>query len=147
MSTNIESYLTTIHFPLSSPHALPRPFNNPTETYRYYSLPFCQTHDDDDDMKEFEKQDVEESMVTTERRLQPTGGYEGAMPYGQRFGQDLVGDSRETTPFRISFLDSNEFVPLCTKIHNSTELQKFKKAISRYYFYQMFVEDIPMWVR
>ena len=29
-----------------------RPFNNPTETYRYYSLPFCRTHADEKEHQE-----------------------------------------------------------------------------------------------
>lgn len=120
-----------------------RPFNNPTETYRYYSLPFCHQHEDEEDVEA-------EAVTAVERRLQlkgTTGHYDGAIKHGQRLGQSLVGDARETSPYQITFLDIIDWRLLCTKTYQTKDLQKFKNAISNYYFFEMFVEDIPMWVR
>merc|ERR1719506_2837052 len=36
------------------------PFNNPTETYRYYSLPFCQKHSTEEE----EQKAIADSMVS-----------------------------------------------------------------------------------
>ena len=124
-------------------HACFRPFNNPTETYRYYSLPFCHQHEDEEDVEA-------EAVTAVERRLQlkgTTGHYDGAIKHGQRLGQSLVGDARETSPYQITFLDIIDWRLLCTKTYQTKDLQKFKNAISNYYFFEMFVEDIPMWVR
>jgi hypothetical protein len=94
-------------------------------------------------------------VTAVKRRLQQhqqqqllgaTGHYVGAIKHGQRLGQSLVGDARETSPYQITFLDVVDWRLLCTKTYNTAELQKFKKAISNYYFFEMFVEDIPMWV-
>jgi hypothetical protein len=72
---------------------------------------------------------------------------DGAIEYGQRLGQSLVGDARETSPYQITFLDVIDQRLLCTKTFTSSELNAFKKAISNGCYYEMFVEDIPMWVR
>ena len=40
------------------------PFNNPTETYRYYSLPYCHTHDDIDD-------EAEDALPRQKREARP----------------------------------------------------------------------------
>ena len=126
----------------SHSYTLFSPFNNPTETYRYYSLPFCHIHEEEEEGAD---------VTSTSRRLQQvtpsTGHYEGAIKHGQRLGQSLVGDARETSPYKITFLDNIDWRLLCPKTYTVTELHKFKNAISNYYFFEMFIEDIPMWVR
>ena len=84
-----------------------------------------------------------------DRQLQlgATGYYEGAMKYTQRLGQNLIGDAQETSPFQITFLDDMDWRVLCRKTYSTAELQEFKNAIWKFYFFEMFVEDIPMWVR
>jgi hypothetical protein len=121
-----------------------RPFNNPTETYRYYSLPFCQIHDKGEEIEVAEAVSAVDSQL---KELGATGYYEGAIKFEQRLGQCLIGDATETSPYHINFLDDVEWRLLCTKTYNTAELQEFKNAISNFYFFQMFVEDIPMWVR
>jgi transmembrane 9 superfamily member 1 len=116
-----------------------RPFNNPTETYRYYSLPFCHIHEQDEAASDVE---------ATERRLLELPAHtDGAIKHGQRLGQSLVGDARETSPYQVTFRDLVDWRFLCSKTYTSYDLQKFKKVISNYYFFEMFLEDIPMWVR
>jgi transmembrane 9 superfamily member 1 len=120
-----------------------RPFNNPTETYRYYSLPFCHQHEYD------APEEIERSaMIAMERKMIESGThYDGALRHRQRLGQSLVGDARETSPYQITFLDVIDWRLLCTKVLGPVELKKFKEAIVNYYFFEMFIEDIPMWVR
>ena len=91
---------------------LPGPYNNPTETYRYYSLPYCA---------------------------------EKGVHHKQRLGEKLTGDRREAAPYEIGFQDSLPATALCTESLSAADLARFKDAIHESYFFEMFVEDLPMW--
>ena len=106
------------------------PFNNPTETYRYYSLPYCHTHDDIDD-------EAEDALPRQKR--------EARLQHKQRLGESITGDRRETAPFEITYKDAIEWRQLCKTTLGPDELESFKKAIHNSYFFEMFVEDLPMW--
>lgn len=69
----------------------------------------------------------------------------GAIRHSQRLGESIVGDRRETSPYEISFGDSVEWRLLCSKSLAPSELQQLKDAIHNDYFFEMFVEDLPMW--
>jgi hypothetical protein len=116
------------------------PFNNPTETYRYYSLPFCQEHSSEEvEQEEAENENVPIDVPTRrEKQL-------GAIRHGQRLGESIVGDRRETSPYEVSFKDSVDWRLLCKRTFNEAELIKFKDAIHYTYFFELFVEDLPMW--
>jgi hypothetical protein len=62
------------------------PFNNPMETYRYYSLPFCQKHSS---KTEEDKVAEEESLAVHHRREEEKR--EGAVRHRQRLGESIVG--------------------------------------------------------
>lgn len=70
---------------------------------------------------------------------------EGAVRHGQRLGESIVGDRRETSPYEISFMDSIDWRLLCKRTFDKDELEQFKHAIHNNYFFEMFVEDLPMW--
>jgi transmembrane 9 superfamily protein 1 len=115
------------------------PFNNPTETYRYYSLPFCHEHSTEQEEEEAAQvENVEIAGLESIKRL-------GRLRHKQRFGESIVGDRRETSPYEISYLDSVEWRLLCKKKLVKEDLQKLKDAIHNNYFFEMFVEDLPMW--
>jgi len=134
-----------------------RPFNNPTETYRYYSLPFCRKHADESEHKQAAEEmgDVghpvaddtvayEETPTTmSERRIK--GDRAGGEMHKQRLGESIVGDRRETSPYEISFQDDIEWRLLCKTTLETKELTKLKHAIHNNYFFEMFVDDLPMW--
>eukprot|EP00567_Pseudictyota_dubia_P000277 CAMPEP_0197466170 /NCGR_PEP_ID=MMETSP1175-20131217/64911_1 /TAXON_ID=1003142 /ORGANISM="Triceratium dubium, Strain CCMP147" /LENGTH=630 /DNA_ID=CAMNT_0043002201 /DNA_START=589 /DNA_END=2481 /DNA_ORIENTATION=- len=109
------------------------PFNNPTETYRYYSLPFCEAHHDVED-----EEDQADHPKADEHRP-------GAIRHRQRLGESIVGDRRETSPYEITFKDNIEWRMLCKVTLDEDEIDKFKNAIHNSYFFEMFVEDLPMW--
>jgi hypothetical protein len=88
------------------------PFNNPSETYEYYSLPFC-------------------SRSKKKRR--------------EDFGERLVGDRKIVSPYEVTFLDNVPWRLLCEQSFSRSELQMFTKAIENDYYFEMFVEDLPMW--
>lgn len=115
------------------------PFNNPTETYRYYSLPFCHEHStEEEEVEAAEVENVEIVTRESEKR-------QGKLSHKQRFGESMVGDRRETSPYEISFEDSVEWRLLCKKLLTAADLKKLKDAIHNNYFFEMLVEDLPMW--
>ena len=126
------------HHKINQSHA--SPFNNPTETYRYYSLPFCHEHSTVEEESEAaleEDVDLPES-TSNEKRL-------GAQRHRQRLGESIVGDRRETSPYEISYDDSVEWRMLCKKHLKPKDVEKLKDVIHNNYFFEMFVEDLPMW--
>ena len=110
------------------------------ETYRYYSLPFCQKHSSS---AEEAKVAEEESLALHHRREEEKR--EGAVRHKQRLGESIVGDRRESSPYEISFGDSVDWRLLCKQELDMEELTLFKEAIHNNYFFEMFVEDLPMW--
>lgn len=85
----------------------------------------------------------EQVELSHQRGLPPRGP--GAVRHKMRMGESLVGDRRESTPYEITFLDSVEWRLLCKTTLGPVELKKFKDAIHSDYFFEMFVEDLPMW--
>lgn len=69
----------------------------------------------------------------------------GAVRHRQRLGESIVGDRRETSPYEISFGDSVNWRLLCKKLLRPEDIQRFKDAIHNNYFFEMFVEDLPLW--
>ena len=70
---------------------------------------------------------------------------QGAVRHSQRLGESIVGDRRETSPYEISFGDDVEWRLLCKEKLSTKALEQFKDAIHNNYFFEMFVEDLPMW--
>lgn len=56
-----------------------------------------------------------------------------------------MGDRRETSPYSIAFMSKVEWRLLCNAKLSSKDLSKFKDAIHNSYYFEMFVEDLPMW--
>jgi Endomembrane protein 70 len=105
-------------------------------------MPFCQTHSqeqggDDDNTAEENTAEDRRGLVQVQR--------EGAIKHKQRLGESIVGDRRETSPYDISFLDPVDWRMLCKVTLQPADLKKFKDAIHNNYFFEMFVEDLPMW--
>lgn len=69
----------------------------------------------------------------------------GAQKHKMRMGETIMGDRKETSPYEISYGDNIDWRLLCTETLGPKELQKFKDAIHNNYFFEMFVEDLPMW--
>jgi hypothetical protein len=153
-----EYWLSNMFF-LTCPTFIPstqhfRPFNNPTETYRYYSLPFCSVHADEDEHKaaleeevpgvgDGEEEEDFSTMSASSRRIM--ADRVGAERHKQRLGESIAGDRRETSPYELSFQDDIEWRLLCKTTLGEKELTKLKEAIHNSYFFEMFVEDLPMW--
>ncbi|TFJ86270.1 hypothetical protein NSK_002478 [Nannochloropsis salina CCMP1776] len=92
------------------------PFNNPSETYQYYSLPYCK---------------------------EGSGGVSRRERHG--LGELLVGDRKVVSPYEVNFLDSFTWRLLC-KVELSEEDKKtFAEAIEDEYYFEMFVDGLPMY--
>jgi len=101
------------------------PYNNPTETYRYYSLPFCEEHKAHEDVASAKK---------------------GAQKHRQRLGEQMVGDRKESSPYAVKFKESLDTPRTLCEITLTTEdMNLFTDAIRHSYFFEMLIEDLPMW--
>jgi len=69
----------------------------------------------------------------------------GAQRHKQRLGESIVGDRRESSPFEVSYDDTVDWRLLCKKHMLPVDIVKLKEAIHNNYFFEMFVEDLPMW--
>lgn len=90
------------------------PFNNPSETYPYYSLPFCRT---------LGKQTYHE----------------------QDLGETLAGGRKTSSPYELTFLDPVSWRSLCEEYLDADSIKALKEAVERDYFFELFVDDLPMW--
>ncbi|XP_047270001.1 transmembrane 9 superfamily member 5 isoform X4 [Capsicum annuum] len=89
------------------------PFNNPSETYHYYDLPFCQPGE--------------------------------LLPEKESLGEVLNGDRLTNTLYQLKFgVDKDGFVLCHTKL-NQNDVSKFRAAIIKDYYYQMYFDDLPFW--
>ena len=103
-------------------------------------MPFCHQHATEEE----EQQAAEEEQVDLDL---PSKGEKrkGALRHKQRLGESIVGDRRETSPYELTFMDSVDWRLLCKTSLGKKELAKFKEAIHNNYFFEFFVEDLPMW--
>ena len=92
------------------------PFHNPQETYAFYSLPFCHPPG------EFHKQ-----------RKHPS------------IGEVLEGNSLVHSAMHMKFPVDVPKTQLCAKRLTSKDAETFKYAISQHYWYQMYLDDLPIW--
>jgi len=116
-----------VHTPHDGVHVIVNkvgPFNNPTETYRYYSLPFCRKHVADEVVK---------PVLHGGHRLK------------HKLGESITGNRKETSPYELTFNDNIHWRLLCEEELGTEELTKLKDAIHNNYFFEMFVDDLPMW--
>jgi hypothetical protein len=68
------------------------------ETYRYYTLPYCQEHTTELDS---EDEGEEESRYMAAVK----GDRKGGARFKQRLGETVAGDHKETSPYEITYLD------------------------------------------
>ena len=102
-------------------------------------MPFCHTHaSEEEERRVAEEENVDLRTAFRSQR-------QGALRHKLRMGESLVGDRRESSPYEVTFRDSVDWRLLCKKELGEEDLAKLKKAIHNNYFFEMFVEDLPMW--
>ena len=91
------------------------PFHNPAESYKFYSLPYCEASpnapplSDDDNL-----------------------------------GEILAGDRRRPSPYEVRFSVSEEHRALCEKQLTAEEVDLFVSAIRRHSVFELFVDDLAV---
>ena len=136
------------------------PFSNPHETYRYYSLPFCRVHEGASLASIF---DDDASGANAPLPVARGGGdgtgtgsasslllgsvFEkgGGVAHGFVFGESVAGDRHTTSPYSLNFMDAVSWRQLCSVELQPKQLKALKSAIHDDYYFEMFVEDLPMW--
>jgi len=89
------------------------PFHNPSETYRYFDLPFCPPD------------------KVTEKR--------------EDLGEVLNGDRMVGARYKLHFQEDKNSELLCRKKLTKENLAKFREAVKKDYYFQMYYDDLPIW--
>ncbi|CAA3005972.1 transmembrane 9 superfamily member 1-like [Olea europaea subsp. europaea] len=90
------------------------PYNNPQETYNYYSLPFCR----------------------------PSGN--AAHKWGG-LGEVLGGNELIDSLIDIKFKKSVDKTTICELELDEAKVKQFKDAIDNSYWFEFFIDDLPLW--
>jgi transmembrane 9 superfamily protein 3 len=90
------------------------PFQNPQETYSYFSLPYCGPKNPEEAKSE-------------------------------GLGEALLGYELVNSEIPINFKKDISQSPICHKKLSEREADAFKDAILKQYWYQLFLDDLPIW--
>ncbi|XP_054722458.1 transmembrane 9 superfamily member 3-like, partial [Uloborus diversus] len=91
------------------------PYHNRQETYAYFSLPFC------------------------------AGPKKSIDHYHETLGEALLGVELEISGFEIRFKANTPKNPYCDVDLSEEQLQAFVYAVKNHYWYQMYLDDLPVW--
>ncbi|CAN6478875.1 unnamed protein product [Victoria cruziana] len=89
------------------------PFHNPSETYRYFDLPYCS------------------SGQVTEKK--------------EALGEVLNGDRLVDASYRLDFRVDKTSESVCKKKLSKEDVVKFRQAVIKDYYFQMYYDDLPVW--
>lgn len=92
------------------------PYHNPIETYSYYDLPYC----------------------APETRLSPHTKFAG-------LGEVFEGTEHVNSDLDIRFRQPVPTKAYCHLTLSDAEAAYFKYAVENHYWYQMYVDDLPVW--
>ena len=91
------------------------PYHNRQETYSYFSLPFCHG-----------------PKVTISH-------------YHETLGEALQGTELEHSGLNMEFRTNVPKTEYCQVNLDETTLKSFMYAVKNHYWYQMYVDDLPVW--
>lgn len=91
------------------------PYHNRQETYTYFSLPFCK------------------------------GPRKEISHYHETLGEALQGVELEFSGLDISFKDAVAKKEYCSVELSEAKYKAFVYAIRNHYWYQMYIDDLPIW--
>lgn len=92
------------------------PYHNPQEAYPYYQLPFCK----------------------------PSHGIETAKkPSG--IGEILEGNQLQNSGFKLHFGTNVDRESVCDMVLEKETAKEFESAVDNQYWYELFLDDLPMW--
>jgi len=91
------------------------PYHNRQETYPYFSLPFC------------------------------AGPKPSINHYHETLGENLLGVELEFSGVYITFRGDHAKTDYCSIELNKDKYELFAYAIKNHYWYQMYIDDLPIW--
>jgi len=91
------------------------PYHNRQETYGYYTLPFC------------------------------VGPKDSISHYHETLGEALQGTELEFSGLQIDFKADIHKTEYCKVGLNDNNLKAFLYAVKNHYWYQMYLDDLPIW--
>ena len=91
------------------------PYHNRQETYPYFSLPFC------------------------------IGPKKSINHYHETLGENLLGVELEYSGLQIQFKNDRATNEYCTVELSKEQYELFAYAIKNHYWYQMYIDDLPIW--
>eukprot|EP01104_Vermistella_antarctica_P015995 TRINITY_DN5360_c0_g1_i1.p1 TRINITY_DN5360_c0_g1~~TRINITY_DN5360_c0_g1_i1.p1 ORF type:complete len:590 (+),score=143.91 TRINITY_DN5360_c0_g1_i1:203-1972(+) len=91
------------------------PYSNPQETYEYYLLKFCPP---------------KKGKVIKDHKA--------------TLGEAFEGDMLEEAAYEIKFGENIQFQSLCSQTLNDQDIEKFKKSIAEYYYFEFLMDDLPV---
>ena len=92
------------------------PYHNTYETYSYYALPFCKP----------------------DAQLEPATRIGG-------LGEILEGNDLQNSDIPIKFLQNVDHAVVCKMTVDDQSAQLLAFAVSNHYWYQLFVDELPVW--
>ena len=92
------------------------PYHNPQETYPYYQLPFCKPS----------------HGIETNKR--PSG-----------IGEILEGNELRNSGFKLHFAQNVDREDICDMSLDKDTAKEFESAVDNQYWYELFLDDLPMW--
>jgi transmembrane 9 superfamily protein 3 len=106
------------------------PFHNPQEAYEYYSLPYCAPDAE-------RGADKDASQFNTLR----------SHSIGEYLGGHALRHSGHSIQYAQAATAENENTDRCTSAQSlsAVQAQQFQKAIEQQWFYQMYLDDLPVW--
>ncbi|PPD68946.1 hypothetical protein GOBAR_DD34173 [Gossypium barbadense] len=63
----------------------------------------------------------------------------------EALGEVLNGDRLVSAPYKLEFLTEKEAEIACKRKLTKEEVVKFRKAVSKDYYFQMYYDDLPIW--
>jgi len=92
------------------------PYHNPQETYEYYDIPYCK----------------------------PDHGIDSVRK-SHSLGEQLEGHELHNSGYHLHFGTMQKEVKVCTLTLDDTTRSIFNEAIENHYWYQLYIDDLPIW--
>ena len=96
------------------------PFHNPAESYKYYSLPYCEPSE-----------------------AAPAPPLTSPASLDENLGEVLAGDRRRGSLYDVKYGVAEEGRVLCERLLSVADVAEFVHAIRAHYVFEMFVDELP----
>ncbi|XP_020979606.1 transmembrane 9 superfamily member 3 [Arachis ipaensis] len=63
----------------------------------------------------------------------------------EALGEVLNGDRLVSAPYKLEFQQDKDSVPVCKKTLKKEDVAKFRAAVRKDYYFQMYYDDLPIW--